>query len=185
MKRFLISALALLASLAGQSAGSANLIYLDPSDARGFEGDVFSIDLYMDFDTRTKGMGSTSITYDESLFGNVSFAYDDVFKSEVGSVVPINYDVGEVSSIGFIVSQGIIGSHKIGTLFLEAQSPGETEISLVQVLPLLSKTDNGFGAPIMVNYSGATVSIATVPVPAAFWLMASGLGLLAGWRRRG
>ena len=183
MKRFLISALALLAGLAGHPAGAAS-IYLDPDNARGLVGDVFSFDLYMDFDVATSGMGSVSIQYEATVLGNASFSYDSAFESGVFQTYGPTYGTGEVGKIGFYDIDGISGLHRIGTLSLEALAPSDlTPLAVLEEASFI--TADEFGDSISVEYSGATVSIAAVPVPAAFWLMASGLGLLAGWRRRG
>ena len=183
MKRLLISALALLAGLVGQSAGAAT-IYLDPDNVRGLVGDVFSFDLYMDFEVATSGMGSVSIQYESAVLGNASFTYDPGFESSVFQTYDPNYGSGVVGNIGFYDVYGVSGLHRIGTLSLEALAP--SDMSPLAVLEEASFiTADIYGDPISVDYSGAMVSIAAVPVPAAFWLMASGLGLLAGWRRRG
>ncbi|HHH46146.1 MAG TPA: hypothetical protein ENK53_03940 [Thiotrichales bacterium] len=181
MKRLLISALALLAGLVGQSAGAAS-IYLDPDNAYGQVGDVFSFDLYMDFEVSTSGMGSVSIQYESAVLGNASFTYDPGFV--VDTTYTPTFGAGVVGNIGFYDVYGVSGLHRIGTLSLEALAP--SDMSPLAVLEEASFiTADIYGDTISVDYSGAMVSIAAVPVPAAFWLMASGLGLLAGWRRRG
>ena len=55
-----------------------------------------------------------------------------------------------------------------------ATLPGDLELSLTQ----------GGSNSIVFNLAGTLHEMTPVPVPAAFWLMASGLGVLGAWRRR-
>ena len=176
MSKFLLGACCSLAISAAQAAS----ISLSPSTVNT-PPDVFSIDLLINFSDIATSGGAVDITWDPSkLQYNSDFLFDSAFTSRDTSFDVIDFQSTGLLSIGFgtLSSSGISDTTVAGTLgFTSLMVPVDsTIIGLQDSAKWSGFFDAATGAAITVNYTGTTVS--AVPLPAALWLMISGLGIL-------
>lgn len=188
---------AMVLSSLGATA-NANVIYLSPFVQSVSPGDLVSFDLSMSFLGDTIG-GALDVFYTPDTLGFVSFEFNPDFLGPVAdpdlSVFPTDCSVGpapfggcsagdpELNGIGFGHFDGISGDHIIGTLTFMALAPGAGVITMAtNDEPWGSAFFNTLGNEMVVHYSPAKVEV--VPIPAAVWLFASGIGLFAGFARR-
>ena len=89
----------------------------------------------------------------------------------------------EINAIGFGNFDGIVGSYVVGRIAFGTAGAGLAALTL-------ASSDSPFGGFVSaataegmtVVYNGATVLV--TPIPAAVWMMMSGLGVLVGMRKR-
>jgi len=177
----LVIILAQLGLVCGAQAAS---ISLSPASQNAVVGDTLSYQVNVDFsDVATDG-GSFRISYDSGLLGNANFSYASLSSPITGSWTPA-YSAGLIESVGFDAN-AFQGTAVLGTLSFTVLNAGSTSVTLSDMLDAnLRFLDSDQWDPIMVGYSGATANLTAVPVPAALWLMASGLSVLGlGMRRR-
>jgi len=183
--------------IAAQSA-MANVISLTPLTQTVGPDNKFALELRIDFLEETVG-GSLDLFYNTELMDFGTFIYNDDFLNNVvdpaftltpdicetnGSVAG-GCEVGdaEINAIGFGNFDGIIGSYVVGTFVFAARESGLASFEL-------ASSDSPFGgfisaanaSAMTVVYNGATVLV--TPIPAAIWMMLSGLGVLFGVRKR-
>ncbi len=162
------------------------------------EGDLISLEIYMDFtDGATLG-GGFDLQFNSSLLSYVSGSYvidpalgsDPFFTRDdsVGEDAAHRIDVGPGSLIGLAFGDfsGLAGPSRVGTLQFTADNPGFANFGLIDTTN--SAVGNFFAADTsgmqFPNYVGTQVEIGAVPVPATAWLFGSGLIGLAGVARR-
>ena len=194
--------LPLVAALAMISIGSttyANVISFDDPAQAALVGDVVTFDIEMDFINSTVG-GSFDVFYDSSLLSFISFEFDAAFTAIIDpafSVLPDNCLVdgaaisgcsvgdSELNGIAFGNFDGVTGTHIIGTLSFITLDSGVAEITMATndgpYEGFFSSVD---ASELVVLYGPGKIHITQVPVPAAVWLMLSGIGLLGGLSRR-
>ena len=153
--------------------------------------------LVADFGTTSVLAGGTDFTWDPSVVTFQSFAFDSVFASlrdpsfdaSGSGTDPWDLQAANLVSIGFGNFAGISipADTVIGTLTFNAVgAPGSsTPISLSDSVKWAGYYDTGSN-PISVDYNGTTAStgVSAVPLPAAGWLLISGLIGMAGVARR-
>lgn len=174
-----------LAQLGLAGALQAATVSLDPASQVIQPNSSVSVNVLVDFsDTSgTKG-GFFTLGYDSSLLTFSSFVYNTAFLTPFGAN-PTAWNLttpGTITNVGF--GSGLLtGSGTLGTVtFLTGASVGTANLTTTLASGFLNKT--GFSM-LPVSYSGAQVNVAAVPVPAAAWLMASGISMLGlGLRRR-
>jgi hypothetical protein len=182
---------------AAQSA-MANVISLTPLTQTAGPDRKVAFELRIDFLEETVG-GSIDLFYDTSLVDFASFIYnDDFLNNVVDPAFTLTPDVcetdgsavggcavgdAEINAIGFGNFDGIVGSYLVGTFVFATREVGLAAFEL-------AASDSPFGAfisaanasELTVVYNGASVLI--TPIPAAVWMMLSGLGVLVGVRKR-
>ena len=186
---------ATLLGLASVSAQAAT-ISLMPTSANISIGGTATFNMYLDAaDVDGVLGGGLDMFYDTSILRyNGDFAFDPAFPtdpalSRVGddcaTVMATGCSVpGEINGIAFgdFNGLGASGPTLVGSLSFTGVANG---------VSLLTMSDNDEPAgswfatdttAIIMDYIGAEVTV--VPVPAAAWLMVSGLGLLGGIARR-
>ena len=137
---------------------------------------VFGLDLLIDFsDIATTG-GAVDLTWDSSVIQyNNDFAFNPTFTSRDEGFDVIDFQAPGLLSVGFGTLGTPIGDAIVAGTLGFTYVGGATNISLQDSIKWSGFFD-ATGALIPVNYTGATVN--AVPIPAALWLMISGLGVL-------
>lgn len=187
MKNFkkLVCALALFGMVGAVQAGSVSL---DPLSKSVTVGNSVFFDIYVDFDNDSTTGGTFQLTYDSSLLGisNIAtdFAYNGTFLSSNGltGTAPVLTSDGLIEGIGF--SGTFAGANsKLGTITFSALNAGvaviDADTDQVEDARFYNGSSNNG-----VEYGSAAANISAVPVPAAVWLMASGLLGMVGLSRR-
>lgn len=80
---------------------------------------------------------------------------------------------------------GLSGKEELGTVELGLTGPGVGAVALsinADAGAFISATD--FSSELSVDLVGAAIEVTAVPLPAALWMLAGGLGLLTWLRRR-
>ena len=171
------------------SAAHAASISLNPVSATGPQGSQVTFSLIANFGTTATIGGATDLTWNPSVLMFQSFAFDSGFGAPPRDA---GFDVNDLQSsslysVGFGNFGGITLSSNttIGHITFDLiGSPGSsTNIALTDSAYWAGFYDIS-GSPISMTYSGATASVAAVPVPAAAWLFGSGLLGLIGMVRR-
>jgi len=176
------------ALLFGTTVSHAATITFDSTSVTGGLNDIISIDLLMDFtDDATLGGGMDIFFNDAVLsflsfdFGSTSLVLDPALTRLPDSdVLP-----GKLEGMAFGNFGGLSGPGVVGTLTFQAIAVGNSALTMAVTTEALKGgdfiSDNTFG-PQIVGFGSANVTINTsvVPVPAAVWLLGSGLIGLAG-----
>lgn len=141
-----------------------------------------SFDVNVNF-TETTSKGWFNLSYDNSLLSLTSFNYNNAFTA---GVTPLTVNTTTSGSINNINNIGFLGSKSgpgiLGTATFSTLGVGTANLNALASFGFRNSGDTSF---ISVTYSGANVQVSAVPVPAALWLMASGLSALGlGLRRR-
>ncbi|AEG01749.1 VPLPA-CTERM sorting domain-containing protein [Methylomonas methanica] len=180
-------ALAVALFVAAQTAVASNALFLSPAEQTvDVSAGMVSLDLWMDFDDPTLGGG-----IDLTLNGPLAFAgftpsdfflndADESFSGHSGPEGTADNDY----EIHFGDFSGLSGLNVLGTIEVSLTGAGSGVIDLA----INSTWGEFFNATTLavqdVNLSGASVQITAVPLPAAIWFFAGGLGLLVTRRRR-
>ena len=187
MSKTLFASLILVLALAGSaSTANASSFALTPSTQSAVAGDIFALEIWMDFTQTTIG-GNFDISFDASVLDFVAWEFsglgDPGFAREP--------DIGPGYLSGFAIGDfdvGITGINLVGTLrFAVDANATPDSTSLIFHEGRYGFVDFSTFQTIPTDYYGAEINIATAatPLPAAGWLFFGGLGLLfAATRRR-
>lgn len=181
----------------GASAVQAATISLTPVSGLVPQGGQMTFEMVANFGAQSVLAGNTDLSWDAGVLAFQSFSFDTAFASlrdptfdakPAGSSDPWDLQSSSLVTIGFGNFSGIFipTDTVIGTLTFNALgAPGSnTLISLADSVKWTGYFDANTLDPIAVTYSGATASITAVPLPAAGWLMLSGIAALSGLSRR-
>jgi len=141
---------------------------------------VFSLDLLIDFsDTPTSG-GAVDVTWDTSVLQyNNDFAFNPLFDSPDAFFDVIDFQEPGLLSIGFGTTGALISDNTVAGTLGFTYLGGTTSLDLQDSIKWAGFFDTD-GADIPVNYTPTSI----VPLPAAFWLMLTGLAALGVSARR-
>jgi hypothetical protein len=181
------------------SVANAVSVFLQPADQTVSVGDDFAVELWWDFTGEATLGGGTDFMWDSNAFSLASIVFDDNFGTGNGQFDPaftrcdneICDSPGLIDGLatGNFNGLGDPGPIFIATLTFTALTEGSFAIDIAE--------DSGIAGPFVsaidfqtydnITFTGATVTVTgggEIPVPAAAWLMLSGLGLLARFRRK-
>lgn len=175
---------ACIATLAATSANALSISAVPTSDV----GPV-TVDLVMNFEEATIGGGiivdiSGALAFasftPSAYFNTLNTTADDTDFTGFGTN---NKPASAEFELHFASFAGVSGEHVLGTLTLDILSEG------VGIIDLSLSPDTFYGGfvdlmamPQDVTLNDAQVNV--VPLPAAAWFFATGMGMAAFWRRR-
>ncbi len=185
----LFGTLLALTLLGASFTAQALSVSLLPSDQTALLGDTVTVEFWMDFtDDPTLG-GGVNINYDNSILDdNWTFEWDAAFLALTDSAYTSapTFDPlvpGQVYNVMFGNNPpGIGGNNLVGTLTFNTVGEGISAL-------ILEPRDGSFYSASSfsvqtVDYFNSSVTVSAVPLPAAAWLMLSGMGVLVGFCKR-
>ncbi len=165
--------------LSAGTASALNSIHLSPPTQNVLLGDVFSVDLLMDFDDATVG-GGVEITFDPLVVFN-TFVFDPGFIANFGLSGPAPNQVVQPLEVGFgFFPTPASGLHTVGTLTFTAVGVGPLQLittaaSSITPGPFFDLSSQ----EMVVDFGTASVNIVPIPEPGTALLMALGLAGLS------
>ena len=161
------------------SGAQAAMVQFSPVPAIVTPGITFTLDILATDFSEILGGGLAITVGNSSVLQVNSASYSSPFWEAVfsndGTIDPAT---GSVSDLGFGKFAGASGSFTIGSVSFTALASGTSELSLTEDTFNGGFTFSGDNVPITFSSSAITVTAAPVPLPAAFWLFASVMGVM-------
>jgi hypothetical protein len=148
-------------------------------------GNQVLLQLNMDFGTDPTLGGGVDILYNNSLLSFVSFAFDPGLGDDPLLQRQPDALSGTLNGLAFGNFDGLGGPSVVGTLIFNSIGAGIANFSLAEnVFPAGGFFSATSLEPQVVTFTGASVNVTAVPLPAAGWFLLSGLGVLGGVRKK-
>jgi len=170
----------------GFGTANAASVTFNPSTGATTVGGTVTLDVWMDFTDHPTLGGGFDILYDPAILSVDSWSYAPLGDAFLQGPADFLTTPGVVSAVAVGDFFGLSGPALVGTVSFTAIAAGMDTVMMMDNLgpagPFISAMD--FFSVIPVNYGTASISVSTVPVPAAFWLFGTGLGLAGLLRRK-
>ena len=176
-----ICALALSCLVGAAQAASVTI------DSLGQVGSSISFRVNVNFTGTPTNGGEFQLMYDTSILGGANFAYNSDFFTLDGPTMLIDgvddLTNGYLKNIGFDASS-YVGPGILGTVTFSVLNTGAANVASAEDDPFYAFINDFDSSNLAMNYGSASPQVTAVPVPAAMWLMASGLLGMVGLSRR-
>ena len=170
------------------TTSQAATVSLSPLNQNVVIGDSISLQLNMDFSDGPTIGGGIDIFYDSSRLSFASFTFSPSLGDDVGLQRQPDVLTNTLNGLAFGNFNGLSGPSMVGTLTFNTIGMGTALFTMADnVLPAGGFFSSATFAPQTVTYQGTSVNITAVPIPAALWLMLSGMasfGFLFHGKRR-
>lgn len=168
-------------------------IFLSPSFTSAVQGDAVSISILGDFDDEPTLGGGFNISLDSDVFSFVSYTPsgigDPAFQRDpdVLSGLLSGFAFGDFDGCPGPNCAPAGGVFLIGTIELEVLPTAPEGITFLFGSTSTDPVPGPFASAVtlseqFVDYKGARISVKPIPLPAAVWLFAGGLGALLRFR---
>ena len=188
MKSRMLISLFLGAVLYGISPVHAASVSFSDTAVTANVGDTITIDILMDFTGDPTLGGGTDIFYDDSVLSFQSFSFGTTTLTLDGAFSRLPDDLpNKLEGMAFGNFGGLSGPGTVGTLTFQAIAVGDITLTMADTSNALAGgafTSAISYGPQSVSFGSSEVSITNVPVPAAVWLLVSGLLGLTGVARK-
>ncbi len=153
----------------------------DPLSSSVGLGDTFFIDVIGEGFPTTEG-GGFDLAFDQTVINALSVSIDNGLWGFVNDLGTIDNVTGSLSDVLVSAFPAVaLGDFTVATI--EFQAVGAGTSSLLFSESSMNPWASG-GSGINPTFTTASVSVATVPIPAALWLFASGLIGIVGLARK-
>jgi hypothetical protein len=169
------------------SGAQAATVSLDPVSATGPAGGQVAFSLVANFGSTPTIGGGVDFSWNSSVLTFKSFDFDPGFTIRDTSFDRKDLQTSSLFSVVFGNFGGLSlpADTKIGLVtFNLVGSPGSSSSIALSDSNRWAGFFTDAGSAINVSYTGATANVAPIPIPAAVWLLVSGLAGLAGVARR-
>ncbi|MBI3546206.1 MAG: hypothetical protein HY081_06390 [Gammaproteobacteria bacterium] len=170
--------LTIIAFILNTACAQAALVSFSPSSNTVTLGQSFSMNIMGNFSTgETIEGGGLDLVFSPTVLSVSNVTINTALFDFFSIPGTINNSTGTVSGILFNTFAGANGNFLIATVDFTAKASGNSSLLLSQSA-LNPFSSSSAGASLNVAYQPASVTVTTVPIPAAIWLMLSGLGLM-------
>lgn len=180
-----VAALLMTCSVAANAASVDLSVSPMPKNVVGLN-QTFTVDIMGDFKSDAGEAlvgGAIDLMFDESIINVMGITLNTPtdISSSLGT---IDNTAGNVDAFGFATFAGVAdGAFNFATVELRSVGLGTSALNLVDANDLVLEWANGVGDSVSFSATDGSVTVSAVPLPAAAWMMLSGLVGIAGITR--